>query len=62
MDNVFPPVLSDAVKKFVQWSKQDLLSEQEATKITQPLYHYTNGAGLRGIMESQKIWFTSYLH
>jgi hypothetical protein len=57
-----PPMLSAAVEKFGQWSKQQLLTEQEATRITQPLYHYTNGAGLRGIVESQKIWFTSYLH
>jgi hypothetical protein len=62
MDTAFPPVLSAAVEKFRQWSTQQLLTEQEATKITQPLYHYTDAAGLRGIVESQKIWFTSYLH
>ena len=46
----------------MQWSMQKLLAEQEAAKITQPLYHYTNAAGLRGIIESQKLWFTSYQH
>jgi hypothetical protein len=61
-DNPLPPVLSAAVGDFTNWSNQQLLTEQEATKIEHPLYHYTNGAGLRGIVESQKIWFTSYLH
>ena len=26
------------------------------------LYHYTDGRGLKGIMESQTIWFTDYRH
>jgi hypothetical protein len=61
-DNPLPPVLSAAVRDFTNWSNQQLLTEQEVTKIEHPLYHYTNGPGLRGIVESQKIWFTSYLH
>jgi hypothetical protein len=61
-DNLLPPVLSTAVGEFVNWSQQHLLTEEKATKITEPLYHYTNATGLRGIVESQKIWFTSYLH
>jgi len=61
-DKPLPSVLTAAVENFVQWSKQKLTTEEEATKITQPLYHYTNAGGLRGIIESQRIWFTSYLH
>jgi len=30
--------------------------------ITAPLYHYTNAAGLEGIINNQQIWFTSYTH
>ena len=59
-DIPFPPVLSAAVAEFVQWSTQQLKAQDAATRITQPLYHYTNAGGLRGIIESQKIWFTSY--
>jgi hypothetical protein len=59
---VLPPRLRAAIDEFVAWSTGQLNSEQEATKITQTLYHYTDGAGLRGIVESQKLWFTSYLH
>jgi hypothetical protein len=57
-----PPALRAAVKEFVQWSTQRLFAEQEAAKITQPLFHFTNATGLRGIIESQIHWFTSYLN
>jgi len=57
-----PAVLHAAVDQFVQWSTQQLLSEQKTATVTQPLYHYTNAAGIRGIIESQKLWFTSYQH
>ncbi len=56
------PVYSAAVGEFANWSHQQLTTEQEATKITEPLYHYTDAAGLCGIVKSQRIWFTSYLH
>ena len=59
-DMMLPPVLSAAVNEFVQWTTQQLVAEQEATKITQPLYHYTNAPGLRGIVESQKVRLTGY--
>jgi hypothetical protein len=54
--------LAAGVDDFRNWSQHQLLTEQEATKIIEPLYHYTGAGGLRGIVESQKIWFTSYLH
>jgi hypothetical protein len=61
-DNPLPPVLSAAVKEFRAWSHRQLVMEAAATKITEPLYHYTDAAGLCGIVKSQRIWFTSYLH
>ena len=61
-DNPLAPVFSAAVEEFTTWSYQQLRTQQEATKITEPLYHYTDAAGLCGIVKSQRIWFTSYLH
>jgi hypothetical protein len=61
-DNPLPPVFSAAVEEFANWSRRQLLTEEAASKITEPLYHYTDAAGLCGIVKSQKIWFTSYLH
>jgi hypothetical protein len=55
-------VFSAAVEEFANWSRRQLLTEEAASKITEPLYHYTDAAGLCGIVKSQKIWFTSYLH
>jgi hypothetical protein len=57
-----PSELRAAVGEFVHWYTQRLRAEQESTKITHTLYHYTNENGLRGIIESQRLWFTSYLH
>lgn len=61
-DNPLPPVFSAAVEQFAAWSHRQLVMEAAATKITEPLYHYTDAAGLCGIVNSQRIWFTSYLH
>jgi hypothetical protein len=61
-DNPFPPVFASAVEAFRNWSHQQLSTQQAATKITEPLYHYTDAAGLCGIVKSQKIRFTSCLH
>jgi hypothetical protein len=61
-DDPLPPNLAAGVDEFKNWSQNQLLTEEKATKITEPLYHYTDAGGLRGIVESQKIWFTSYLH
>jgi hypothetical protein len=61
-EGALPPELLAAIRQFVHWSAQQLEAEQAATRITTPLYHYTNATGLRGIIESQKFWFTSYRH
>ena len=57
-----PPVLQEAISKFSAWAEQHLLAEQHANTIATPLYHYTNGYGLKGILESGRIWFTDYRH
>jgi hypothetical protein len=57
-----PPVLHEAIGKFRAWVEQYLLAEQNASTITVPLDHYTNGQGLRGMLESGRVWFTDYRH
>jgi hypothetical protein len=57
-----PPVLQEAIRKFNAWTEQHLKAEQDASTIAEPLYHYTNGHGLKGILESGRVWFTDYRH
>jgi hypothetical protein len=57
-----PPALQDAINKFNQWTERHLQSEQKKNTIETPLYHYTDGRGLKGIIESQTIWFNDYRH
>src|SRR6516165_3721803 len=55
-----PPPLLTAAALFRAWAADRLLRAQEAQKILEPLYHYTDAGGLKGIIESQQIWFTSH--
>src|SRR5208282_4143874 len=55
-----PPVLQEAIGRFMAWAEQYLLAEENASTITVPLYHYTNGQGLKGMLESGRVWFTDY--
>ena len=57
-----PTALRAAIEEFERWSEAQLETEQKSNTITQPLYHYTDGRGLKGIIESQSIWFTDYRH
>ena len=57
-----PPVLQEAIQKFNARTEQHLKAEQDADTITEPLYHYTNGYGIKGILESGQVWFTDYRH
>ena len=56
------PALQEAINKFSAWAVQHLKAEQGASIITAPLYHYTDGRGLKGILESGRVWFTDYRH
>jgi hypothetical protein len=58
----FPPPLEPAIERFRAWNKDNLKSEDEKNKVIAPLYHYTDARGLRGIFESEQIWFTDYRH
>jgi hypothetical protein len=57
-----PPPLHDAVKQLNEWAQGRLKSEQDKNTIKDALYHYTDGAGLRGIISSGQIRFTDYRH
>ena len=57
-----PTALRAAIEEFERWSDDLLRTEQQNNTITEPLYHYTDGRGLKGIIESQTIWFTDYRH
>src|SRR5262245_9667007 len=57
-----PPALLAAIEEFGRWSDDHLNAEQKNNTITEPLYHYTDGRGINGIIESQTIWFTDYRH
>lgn len=61
-DAIFPLELSLALDEFGRWSDEHLVKLQQNTNITRPLYHYTEAAGLLGIITSQQLWFTNYLH
>ncbi len=56
-----PAVLRDAIKRYERWATNLTVGEPPAV-INKTLYHYTDGQGLRGILESGKIWFTEYRH
>src|SRR5438128_2429934 len=57
-----PPVLQEAIDKYRAWAERHLQAEQNTTSITEPLYHYTDGNGLKGILENGQVWFTDYRH
>jgi hypothetical protein len=57
-----PPALQDALDKYEAWQNDYLKLQDAENKITEPLYHYTDARGLRGIFEHQRLWFTDYRH
>ena len=61
-DPELPPELAAALIELNAWSRSQLLIEQDASTPTQPLYHYTGGDSLRGILSRQRIWCFSHLH
>ncbi len=55
-----PAALQQAIETYDAWSQKHLLEEQAKEVVGQPLYQYTNAAGLKGIFDSQQMWFTDY--
>ncbi len=56
------PTLQAGVTEFTSWVSQKLKMGDEVNKITIPLYHYTDAAGLIGIIKNKEFWFTSIFH
>jgi hypothetical protein len=56
------PKLETAVREFDQWWDDEQKALSLLNKVSAPLYHYTDAAGLAGIIRSQEIWFTSAYH
>lgn len=54
--------LSAAIERYDNWIDAELKKEQENNAVDVTLYHYTNVAGLRGILESGTVWFTDFRH
>jgi hypothetical protein len=58
----FLPQFRSALDEFESYSKAALQARESATNIVSPLYHYTDAAGVKGIIERQQVWFTHYMH
>jgi hypothetical protein len=56
----FPKPFHNAVKAFREKVDSKLESQQKADEVEQPLYQYTTAAGLKGIFETEQLWFTDY--
>lgn len=59
-EDPLPEPFRNAVNAFQERVNAKLESQQEADKVQQPLYHYTAAAGLKGIFETEQLWFTDY--
>jgi hypothetical protein len=55
-----PAELENAITRYCTWIDGELQREQEVNKISDTLYHYTNVAGLEGIIKSEAVWFTDF--
>jgi len=49
-----------ALNDYNVWSEKHLMEVDLRNKVASPLYHYTDANGLKGIIENEEIWFTSY--
>src|SRR5690242_9030712 len=55
-------VADQVVAELGSWWEEEAGKAEVAEAVTAPLYHYTDAAGLKGIIEHQQLWFTSVLH
>ncbi len=61
MNNLLQP-LQSRVDAFKDWWHTQQTAADLSEQVKEPLYHYTDAAGLKGIIENQEIWFTSIFH
>lgn len=58
--DALPKQFQDAAKAFQEKVNAKLEGQQKADGVEQPLYQYTTAAGLKGIFETEQLWFTDY--
>jgi hypothetical protein len=59
-EDPLPEPFQNAVNAFQEKVNAKLESQQKADGVEQPLYQYTTAAGLKGIFETEQLWFTDY--
>lgn len=57
-----PPELEVAAAEFREWWDAKMATAETAERISRPLYHYTDAAGLQGIIANREMWFTNIFH
>lgn len=62
MPETLSQTLSEALEELTSWVQQVQKAEEDAQKVIAPLFHYTSASGLKGILESRQLWFTSVFH
>lgn len=62
LDVILQKKLKDILHKYQVWTYEYLKNIDTQNTIDKPLYHYTDANGLKGILESQTIWFTDFRH
>jgi hypothetical protein len=62
MPPVLPPSLQAGVNEFAGWWHQKQTTADISDEVTNPLFQYTDAAGIKGIIDSQEIWLTSLFH
>ncbi|WP_428673817.1 DUF2971 domain-containing protein [Reyranella sp.] len=50
------------LEEFRRWDDERRKAEEKRTRVSSPLHHYTDMAGLVGIIGSAKLWFTGIFH
>jgi Protein of unknown function (DUF2971) len=57
-----PQILEIAIQDYQAWTDRQMESVQKKTAVSKPLYHYTDAAGLKGIIANQVFWLTDFRH
>jgi hypothetical protein len=56
------PELEASLNEFGAWWRNEEERIACADKVTETLYHYTDMAGLLGIVQTERLWFTNLFH
>src|ERR1700688_1067389 len=62
VDKSLPPELLKAHREFEAWAQKQLLTEQNESTPTEPLYHYTDEDALKGILCTERLWCFGHQH